>query len=151
MQTITERSQKLFEETAQLTGILEYGVSWEQLIGGQIEIPSQGARFDITFEGKLSGERLNGSIKGVDYLTVRADGRFDMNIQATITTDDGARIAFHESGVVSPQAEGPAELYLNMEFNTAHEQYTWLNGLQAWGRGTADQGSGEVKVTSFVA
>jgi hypothetical protein len=150
MQTLTEKSQKLFDETAQLTGITEYGVSWEQLTSGQAEIPPQGARFDITFEGKIIGERLNGSIKGIDYLTVRADGRFDMNIQATITTDDGATIAFHESGVVAPQQDAPAELYLNMQFNTAHDQYLWLNGLQAWGRGTVDQSTGSIQVTSLV-
>jgi hypothetical protein len=39
----------------------------------------------------------------VDYVTVRADGRIDLDIKAEITTDDGEKIAFAASGVGIPQ------------------------------------------------
>ena len=148
MQTTVEIGQTLFEETARLTGVTEYGVSWEKLIRGEAQLPLQGARFDIAFEGSLEGDRIKGTIKGIDYATVRADGRFDMSIHATITTDDGARIAFYEDGVLTPNGDGTATLRLNMRFTTAHPAYAWLNTVQAWGTGVANQQSGEVRVTA---
>jgi hypothetical protein len=149
--TLSKTAYKLFEERAQLTGITEYGVGWNDLLQGKVGIPAQGARFDIAFEGEIAGDRINGKISGVDFLTVRADGRFDMNIQATITTDDGATIAFHEDGVVVPSEDGaPAELYLNMHFNTAYERYEWINSKLARGRGTVDPSTGQINVTSFM-
>jgi hypothetical protein len=41
----------------------------------------------------------------VDYVTVRADGRIDLDIKAEITTDDGEKIAFAASGVGIPQPD----------------------------------------------
>lgn len=149
METATTKKMKLFDETAQLKGIFEYGVNWEALVAGQASIPPQGARFDISFEGELSGERLKGTIKGVDYLTVRADGRFDMNIFATITTEDGATIAMHEYGPLVPRGDGIVDLHLQMQFQTAHARYAWINTQQARGEGVADQNTGKVQVTAF--
>jgi hypothetical protein len=147
--TATEIGQRLFEEEVHLTDIVEYGVSWSKLIAGETPIPAEGARFDLAFEGSLEGERIKGTVKGVDYLDVRADGRFQMTIHATITTDDGARISFTEDGVVSPGPDGIAGLRLNMEFKTSHEKYKWLNALQGWGVGTSNTNTGVVNVTAF--
>lgn len=149
MQTTAAIGEKLFEETARLTGIKEYGVSWDEFVAGNAAIPPQGARFDIAFEGTLTGDRINGSLTGLDFLTVRADGRFELNIYITITTDDGATISFEETGTLIPLDGAPAELYMNMRFSTAHEQYEWLNKLPAWGRGTVDMATGEIAVTAF--
>lgn len=151
MQVAKATGSVIFEETAQLTDILEYGIDWKELVAGNANLPPQGARFDISFEGDVTGERIKGKIRGVDYLTVRADGRFDMNIFATITTDDGATIAFHETGLLTPRGDGLVDLRLDMTFTTAHEQYAWLNKQQAWGWGTADQTTGIVKVTARAA
>jgi len=151
MTTANTTGTVLFEETAQLTGIVEYGVAWNDLVAGEAKLPPQGARFDIAFEGQLTGERIRGKIDGVDYLTVRADGRFDMNIFATITTDDCATIAFHETGLLTPRGDGTVDLRLDMKFTTAHEMYSWLNRQQAWGWGTANQKTGEVRVTARAA
>jgi hypothetical protein len=71
-------------------------------LSSNIAPPAQGARFDIGFEGKLSGDTLRGVISGIDYLAVRADGQYRLNCDATIITHDGETIAFHEEGIVLP-------------------------------------------------
>ena len=39
--------------------------------------------------GIAGGYSGNGSVSGIDYLRIRADGRIDLDIKATIATDDG--------------------------------------------------------------
>jgi len=139
----------LFDEEVHLTGIMEYGVSWEDLIAGQVIPPLQGARFDISFEGELHGENIRGKIKGVDYLEVRADGKFLLNIYATILTNDGETIALHETGILEPQPDQTARLHLNMDFSTASEKYLWINAKQVWGTGQVNMAAGMVTVQGF--
>ncbi len=79
----------LYEAEIHFTKVVEYGVSIESISSGDIGDPLEGARFDQTFHGDLHGPRLNGTISGIDYLYVRADGRFQLHIHAQITTDDG--------------------------------------------------------------
>lgn len=142
----------LFDETVQLTGIIEYGISWVRLTEGKAALPPEGAHFDISFEGTLAGKNLNGKIRGTDYLEVRADGRFILNIQATIITNDGESIALHEDGILTPSESGKeADLFLNMKFTTHAEKYRWLNKTNVWGIGKVDMGKGKVQVSAFAA
>lgn len=60
----------------------------------------------MAFAGRATG-RLAGSVRGVDYLVLRADGRMDLNIHATIETDDGCRIALAADGVALSQPDSP--------------------------------------------
>jgi len=140
----------LFDEHVALTGITEYGVSWEDMLAGKAQIPAQGARFDIAFEGKLNGLEINGVVKGADFLQVRADGKFILNIQASIITDDGESIALKESGLLTPGPDGQASLHLNMSFSTASEQYRWINSKQVWGIGEVDMFAGQVSVKGYI-
>lgn len=153
VQTIKETAlasfRPVFEEEVQLTGITEYGISWDDLTSGRTAAPLQGARFDLAFEGHLSGEKINGRIKGVDYLEVRADGKFLLNIYATILTDDGETIALHETGILEPQPDRTARLQLNMDFSTASPKYRWLNQKQVWGVAQANMALGTVSVRAF--
>jgi len=151
MNAVIDTGEKLFHETGHLTGISDFGVDWQALLEGEVALPPQGARFDISFEGALEGDRIRGKFTGVDYLVVRSDGYFELNLFVTITTDDGATIAMHETGTLIRKEDGPAELYLNMLFSTAHEKYVWLNTTPAWGRGTVDQATGEIDVTAYGA
>ncbi len=145
--------QHLFDEALHLTGITEYGVSFEDFLSGQVEIPAHGARFDIAYEGAIEGERLRGYIKGVDYLVVRGDGRFQLNIYATLTTDDGARIAVTSDALLKTPdpATGVAELRLNMTFSTAFPDYAWVNDIHAWGIGTVNMQTREVSASLYEA
>ncbi len=148
-------SEFLFDEDIHLTGLTEYGVSWEKLTTGQAILPSEGARFDIAFEGTLVGDKIKGTIAGVDHLTVRADGRFQLDMQANITTDDGEKIAVHEDGILiapAPDDESRiAQLRLNLEFTTIAPKYDWINFVQGWGRGTVDWNTGQVEMQVFAA
>ncbi len=60
-------TEHIFDEEIQLTGITEYGINWDDLTKDNIEIPVQGARFDLAFEGKVTGNKINGKIKGTEF------------------------------------------------------------------------------------
>ena len=102
-----EAATLLYEYTLNVTSVTEYGVSLAALASGQVAPPSEGARLDVTFEGSASGPRIAGSVRGTDYLSVRADGRFDLHIHAEITTEDGAKIALFADGVALPRPGSP--------------------------------------------
>ena len=149
---MNEAVEHLFDETVQLTGIIEYGIPWQDLLTGQANAPAEGARFDLSFEGRLTGQEINGSIKGIDYLTVRSDGRFMLNIQATIVTDDGETISLREDGILTLGSNGkPANLHLNMQFTTHSEKYRWLNTTNVWGIGNVNMNKGQVRVCAYQA
>jgi hypothetical protein len=101
-------------------------------------------RFDIHFEGDVSGEQVNGTISGIDYLTVRADGRFILDLYATITTSDGASISVKESGI-----NAGGNLRLSMNFHTNDERYRWMNHKHVWGVGTVNFATGEVNISGY--
>jgi hypothetical protein len=141
-----------FEEAMYFTRISEYGVSIQALTSGQIEPPPGGARFEVAYGGTIQGERLNGTIEGVDYIEVRADGRFLLNIHATITTHDGVRIALTSDGILTrPDAEAISQVRLNMRLSTAVPAYTWVNQLHVWGTGTVNMDSGQISVRTYIA
>lgn len=146
-------SEHLFDEEVHLTGITEYGISWADLTSGQAALPPEGARFDIYFEGTFEGPKLKGTISGVDFLTVRADGRFQLDLHATLTTDDGVKIAVYEDGPLIPPKDERriAELRLNLEFYSSSPKYAWLNHVQGWARGTVNWNNGEIEVQVYAA
>ena len=142
----------LYEAAVDFTEVVEYGVSLGAVLAGNIAVPPAGARFDVSFRGSLRGPRLSGTVVGVDYLHMRADGRAQLHIHAKITTEDGQAIAFFADGVALPQ-EGTSVFQLreNVSFITASPGYAWLNQLQGWGLGTVDPEKGEVKVKAYAA
>lgn len=141
--------KEIFTEEINLTEITEYGIPWEEMMKSNPLIPLQGARFDLAFEGIVKGDRLNGVIRGVDYLEIRSDGKMMLNIHATIITDDGKTIAVKESGTSTPNTSGIAVLHLNMEFFATSTEYEWLNKKQVWSVGEVNMSTGKVHVTGF--
>jgi hypothetical protein len=146
-------SEHLFKEALHLTGVTEFGIGWQELTSGQVDIPAQGARFDITFEGTLEGDKIAGTISGTDFLTVRADGRFQLNIHAIVTTNDGVKIAVYENGILVPPQDDSmiARVYLNLEFSAGSSEYDWLNKIQGWAQGTVEWNSGQIDVQVYAA
>jgi hypothetical protein len=134
----------LFEEDVKLTGVKEYGFSWQKFASGKEPIPAEGLKFDIHFEGAVYGDKINGRIKGVDYLTVRSDGRLFLDLYASLETDDGAVIRVKENGINSQ-----GDLRLNMDFHTNDPRYKWLNQKHVWGIGKVDFTTGDVKIKGF--
>ena len=93
-------AEELYEYNAQVKGTVEYGASLQAVLAGEAP-PPEGLRVDVVFEGPITG-RLNGNVAGMDYINLRADGRVDLDIQGTITTDDGEKIALVASCVAIP-------------------------------------------------
>ena len=151
MSTI-EVGDLLYEYTVKFTGITDYGVSLDALMAGDAAPPAEGARFDVAFEGEATGPRLKGSLKGVDYLQVRADGRFQLHIHAEIITEDGERIAFFADGVATPR-EGStiADPRENVTLTTSSKAYAWVNTLQIWATGTGDLAEQVVRIKGYAA
>jgi hypothetical protein len=94
---------------------------------------------------------LSGRVRGVDYLLIRADGRVDLDIRASIETDDGCRIALSADGVGTPRAGEPvADLCENVRLTTAADDYAWVNARQIWGVGTVNFATGKIHIEAFM-
>jgi hypothetical protein len=99
-----------------------------------------------TFEGpELKGTVLPG---GGDWALMRTDGAVQLDVRATIQTDDDALIYAAYSGLIVATMEqfgllmGGGDVpiseyyfYTNPMFQTASEKYAWLNQRIAIGRG----------------
>jgi uncharacterized protein DUF3237 len=97
----------IYEYTIQSTGATSYGVpALEALLSGAADIPPEGARYDLAFQGPIVGQRLRGTVELTDYIHVRPDGRVQLHIHAEITTEDGKKIALYADGVAH-FTEGP--------------------------------------------
>ncbi|MDH4147489.1 MAG: DUF3237 domain-containing protein [Acidimicrobiia bacterium] len=141
--------EKLYEYELNITGITEYGASLQAVLAGDAPPPPSGLRVDVAFEGTATG-KISGTVRGVDYLNFRADGRSELDIKATITTADGELIALAADGVATPQPGSPLiRLRENATLTTASPAYGWVNALQVWGVGTVDLGAGKIVVRGY--
>ena len=111
--------------------------------------------------GTVEGTRVKGEILpgGGDWALIRCDGAVQLDVRATLRTDDGALIYATYSGLIiaEPAVFGrllQAEdvplneyyFYINPMFQTAAPQYLWLNRLIAIGRGKVGPGGVEYRV-----
>jgi hypothetical protein len=152
VEELGQREELLYEYTAQFTKVVEYGISAEALFSGQTPPPAEGARFDVHFEGPVTGTKVRGTVTGVDYLHIRADGRVELDIHGEITTEDGEKIALRADGVGIPQNGSPVFLLReNATLISSHPKYAWLNPLQIWAPGTVDVSKGELSVRGYAA
>jgi len=111
--------------------------------------------------GTVEGPRIKGKLLpgGGDWALVRTDGAVQLDVRATLQTDDGALIYGTYGGLIVAelavfgrllQAEDvPLDeyyFYINPMFQTGAPQYDWLNRLIAIGRGKAVPGGVEYRV-----
>lgn len=84
--------------------------------------------------GTATGPRINATLlrAGGDWVTVRANGVPRLDVRLTIKTDDGAMIYMEYTGLLGADNVGRVV----PTFQTSHENYTWLNDVQAIGIGT---------------
>jgi hypothetical protein len=142
--------EKIYEYEVDITGVTDYGLTMEAVLSGQVPIPAQGVRIDVAFAGRASG-RMAGQVRGVDYLRMRADGRIDLDIRATIETDAGQRIALSADGVASPRPGSPVvDLHENVTLSTAAPDFVWVNGRQVWAAGTVDLSTGRIRIEGYM-
>ena len=97
--------------------------------------------------GDFEGPRLRGSVLpggSADWVLLRADGVLELDLRATLQTDDGALISMRSFGlrhgppdVIEALSRGeavdPAAYYFRTtpRFETAHPAYAFLNRLLA--------------------
>jgi len=144
-----EPKELVYEVSATFTGVTEFGVSMEDFLTGQAAPPPQGMRIDIAFAGSISGERLNGTVSGVDYIAIRADGRAELHIHGTLTTADGANISFFAGGLALPHEDGHLELREHAVMSTAHAEYEWVNNLAIWAVGAVNPMTGQISLKGY--
>ena len=108
--------------------------------------------FDLT-GGRLEGPRVNGRVlpSGADWIVIRADGSWQLDVRTAIELDDGA-VAYATYGgrIVIPadvaprtakratvEEVDPSAYYFRTApvFETASDKYAWLNRIQAIGVG----------------
>lgn len=65
------RGEKIYEANLDVTGETDYGIPLNTVLSGQVNIPAQGVRIDVSFQGRATG-RLAGTVRGVDYVRMRA-------------------------------------------------------------------------------
>ncbi len=100
--------------------------------------------------GTFEGERLKGTVLtgGSDWIIIRADGSFALDVRLVLKTDDGALIGMTYKGlrhgspeVLAKVAKGepvdPARLYFRTAcfFETSAPKYAWMNGIIGLGVG----------------
>ena len=138
-------------ESLRITAVTSYGAPpFDAVVSGAEAIPPSGARYDFTLQGRVSGPRLRGTVKGLDHIQVRPDGRVGLHIHAEITTDDGKKIALFADGMASfPDGLPIAELRETVALTTAEPDYEWVNALQIWGVGTCDVTTGDVEIAGY--
>lgn len=107
-------------------------------------VPSgpQGTRVIVPITGgTVAGPRINGTVEalGADWLTMRADGTAQLDVRALIRTDDGAVIHTSYKGIMAPHGDG-RRITTAPLFETGHENYVWLNSIQAIAIGTPGDG-----------
>jgi hypothetical protein len=147
----SEGGELLYTVTLNITGIKEYGVSFAALMAGELT-PVEGARFDVPFEGTAAGPKVNGAAEGIDYVRVRADGRFELHIHESIRTEDGQSISAHGDGVAVLRPEGGiADVRVNMTLFASSMEYMWVNRLPVRGIGTIDLAKRVIQVGAYSA
>ena len=140
----------LYEYTLKITGMLEYGISFQDLMSGKTQLPPEGARFDVAFAGEVSGSKLNGKVSGIDYLHIRADGRFQLDVHAEIATQDGQKISLKADGAAIPRKDSSiSDLRENVTLFSSSKDYTWVNTIQVWGVGTVDLATQMIYIAGY--
>jgi hypothetical protein len=116
----------------------------------------QGRRIVVpVLGGSFEGERLKGTVEpgGSDWIAVRSDGTFALNVRLVLKTQDGALIGATYQGLRAGQPEvlarlakgeavSPSEYYFRvaMMFETQSETYDWLNRIIAVATGDRQPG-----------
>src|SRR5271170_8137483 len=112
--------------------------------------PGSFRRIGVVPGGSFEGERMSGVVLdgGSDWQTVRGDGATTLNVRLVLKTTDDALICMSYQGirhgppdVIARVDKGdvvdPASYYfrINPLFETAAQQYGWINGVVAVGIG----------------
>jgi hypothetical protein len=139
----------IYEYRPRITQVVEYGASADAVLSGQAP-PAEGARFDFYLEGPVSGPKLEGTFRGVDYIYFRADGRAELHIHGEITTEGGKKVALEAGGVAIAEVGSPVlQLREHVSLMSNHPTLSWVNPIEIWARGVVDVSTGQVHVQAY--
>jgi hypothetical protein len=110
--------------------------------------------------GEIRGPKINGKVRGGDWLILRHDGVGVAASRITYETDDGAFLLSQYSGIIDmgPDAyeralrnvfTADAPTVLTPQFITSHPNWLWLNRLQCLGVGRASMVDMVVRVDVY--
>ena len=140
----------IYEYTPQVSRIVEYGASAEAVLMRTSPPPKEGARLDLYLEGRVIAGRLQGTVTGVDYLNMRADGRAELHIHGHITLEDGKKVALEAGGVAVPEGESSIfQLREHVNLTSNDPALAWVNVTEVWARGTVDVSTGQVHLRAY--
>jgi hypothetical protein len=144
------RGEKIYEYEFDLTNVIDYGVSLDAVLNGKETVPLHGARFDLVVSGRGKG-RLAGRAHGIDYVRMRADGCIELDLHATIETDDGHRIALSADGTAALRSGEPTlDIFANIRLTTAAKEYAWVNSRQIWSVAIANLATRNIHASAFM-
>ncbi|MBN1382759.1 MAG: DUF3237 domain-containing protein [Deltaproteobacteria bacterium] len=95
-----------------------------------------GRRIDAYFEGDITGQKLSGKMRGIDYILIRSDGIAELNVRAVLVTDDKVNISVQISGY----GHGEELKDTQIRISTGHEKYRWLMSKIIIGKGKMADG-----------
>jgi hypothetical protein len=140
----------IYEYTPQVIRTVEYGASAEDVLMRTSPPPKEGARLDLYLEGPVIAGRLQGTVTGVDYLNMRADGRAELHIHGHITLEDGKKVALEAGGVAIPEGDSSVfQLREHVKLTSNHPALAWVNTTEVWARGTVDVSTGQVHLRAY--
>lgn len=107
-----------------------------------------GTRIDFSFEGAATSSHWEGErpVRGVDYVTVRADGNMDLEIHGTIG-EKKETVGYRASGVSIAHADNTASPQELITFQTGNEDLSWLNDVVGVGLG---RGGTDLELTIYI-
>ncbi len=121
------RSELLFTMSADLEEPQDVGAT-----------PRGNRRIYYVTGGEFEGPRLRGEVLpgGGDWLRLRPDGAGELDVRATLRTDDGELIYSAYRGILRGAPDSP-DFYFRTApmYETASEKYGWLNRVVAVGVG----------------
>ena len=149
----TDVREPLYEATLTVSKVTDFGIGLDTLRSDKPDkpdIPEEGLHFHVAFDGSLNGERLNGSLRGVDHVHVRADGGIELHIHAVISTPDGARILLSADGTGTVDDDtGLLHVDQDVVLYSAFADYRWVNGLPIHCVGEVNPDNDEIRITAF--
>ena len=111
--------------------------------------------------GTVTGPKIKAEVLpfGADWVLIRPDGIAELDVRATLKTDDGELIYVYYSGILAltpeiseRRAKGedvdPSEYYFRTRptFETGSEKYGWLNSIVCVGVGKVEPNKVRYKV-----
>jgi len=132
-----------------------------------IGLVPEGIRLDVSFKGSITdGPLIGATLRGIDYLLLRADGVGIIDACEVISTSGGQHISLHPQGYIVPPAgmQLPApQVLLSPEFRwpdvplpmhgfvlarTGAREFEWLNRTALAFEGSVNVGTGQLLVTA---